>query len=177
MTDHGQEYLKKHQFNLSKNNSQKEKESWEQEFEAKQATLGNSPQTLSSQDLPKEPNSKMLMEFVNSLSEKQQEEFSKISGYMQSVKERLDSDNADLAKAYSIMEQENASIKKESETYMRQIEDLQLENNSLQSDKIELQNEKVELEELLIKLLNPKSWNDTTLTSIKQKLNHFIQEK
>ena len=105
----------------------------------------------------------MLMEFINNLSEKQQKQFLEISNYLQSVNERLDSDNADLAKAYNIIEKKN-------ETYMKQIEDLQLENNSLQ-------NEKIELEELLAELLNPKSWNNTTLISIKQRLNQIIQEK
>lgn len=35
---------------------------------------------------------------------------------------------------------------------------------------------KFELEKLLATLLSPKSWNDTTLTSVKQKLKQIMQK-
>lgn len=41
-------------------------------------------------ELPKKPNEQILINFINSLSEKQQEEFSEISGYLRSVNEKLD---------------------------------------------------------------------------------------
>lgn len=142
---------------------------WEEEFNARLQTIGSNPETVEPTELPKKPNEQILINFINSLSEKQQEEFSEISGYLRSVNEKLDSDNADLAKAYNIIKKQKNDLKQGNNNLLEQNIQLTNENNSLQNDKFEL-------EKLLATLLSPKSWNDTTLTSVKQKLKQIMQE-
>ena len=149
---------------------QEESERWEEEFNARLQTIGSSPETVEPTDLPKEPDGQTLINFINSLSEKQQEEFSEISGYLRSVNEKLDSDNADLAKAYSIIKKQKNDLKQDNNSLLEQNIQLTNENNSLQNDKFEL-------EKLLATLLSPKSWNGTTLTSVKQELDQIMQEE
>lgn len=88
---------------------------------------------------------------------------------MRSVNEKLDSDNADLAKAYNIIKKQKNDLKQGNNNLLEQNIQLTNENNSLQNDKFEL-------EKLLATLLSPKSWNDTTLTSVKQKLKQIMQK-
>ena len=149
---------------------QAESQRWEEEFNARLQTIGSSPKTVEPTELPKEPDGQTLINFINSLSEQQQEEFSKISGYLRSVNEKLDNDNADLAKAYGIVKQQKANL-------MQKNNDLLDKNMSLTINNNRLQNDKIRLEKLLGTLLSPKSWNDTTLTSIKEELNQIMQEE
>ena len=143
---------------------------WEEEFNARLQTIGSNPETVEPTELPKKPNEQILINFINSLSEKQQEEFSEISGYLRSVNEKLDNDNADLAKAYEIIKQQANDLKQNNNALLDKNMSLTINNNRLQSDKIRL-------EKLLGTLLSPKSWNDTTLASIKEELNQIMQEE
>lgn len=149
---------------------QAESQRWEEEFNARLQTIGSSPKTVEPTELPKEPDGQTLINFINSLSEQQQEEFSKISGYLRSVNEKLDNDNADLAKAYGIVKQQKINS-------MQKNNDLLDKNMSLTINNNRLQNDKIRLEKLLGTLLSPKSWNDTTLASIKEELNQIMQEE
>ena len=149
---------------------QAESQRWEKEFNARLQTIGSNPQTVEPTELPKAPNGTELVNFVNSLSEKQQEEFSKISGYLRSVNEKLDNDNADLAKAYGIIKKQKNDLKQDNNNLLEQNIQLTNKNNSLQNDKLKL-------ERLLATILSPKSWNGTTLTSVKQELGQIMQEK
>ena len=149
---------------------QAESQRWEKEFNARLQTIGSSPKTVEPTELPKEPDGQTLINFINSLSEQQQEEFSKISSYLRSVNEKLDNDNADLAKAYGIVKQQKTNS-------MQKTNDLLDKNMSLTINNNRLQNDKIRLEKLLETLLSPKSWNDTTLASIKEELNQIMQEE
>lgn len=149
---------------------QAESQRWEKEFNARLQTIGSSPKTVEPTELPKEPDGQTLINFINSLSEQQQEEFSKISSYLRSVNEKLDNDNADLAKAYEIIKQQANDLKQNNNALLDKNMSLTINNNRLQSDKIRL-------EKLLGTLLSPKSWNDTTLASIKEELNQIMQEE
>ena len=149
---------------------QAESQRWEEEFNARLQTIGSSPKTVEPTELPKEPDGQTLINFINSLSEQQQEEFSKISSYLRSVNEKLDNDNADLAKAYGIVKQQKINS-------MQKNNDLLDKNMSLTINNNRLQNDKIRLEKLLGTLLSPKSWNDTTLASIKEELNQIMQEE
>ena len=149
---------------------QAESQRWEKEFNARLQTIGSSPKTVEPTELPKEPDGQTLINFINSLSEQQQKQFSEISNYLRSVNEKLDNDNADLAKAYGIVKQQKINS-------MQKTNDLLDKNMSLTINNSRLQNDKIRLEKLLETLLSPKSWNDTTLASIKEELNQIMQEE
>src|SRR5699024_5331088 len=113
--NHSKEYLKKHQFNIGL----QERESFEEQekkYQAKKKTIGLTPQAQI--NLPKPPSEDKLLAFMSSLSPKQLEAFSEISGYQQKLIDRIDfmnekltNENKRLIESLNPMLNENLKLK------------------------------------------------------------------